>query len=96
MSSRLQQQAVEAGRTLFGLKVALGLATSELRRGEQLHDAGILAHADFDRLPSAQLIAVEAVAAEQSDLANLQAQAVDASHGLLSEAGDASDVSYSR
>jgi multidrug resistance efflux pump len=96
VSSRLQQQAVEAGRTLSGLKVALGLATSELRRGEQLHDAGILANADFDRLRSAQLIAVEAVAAEQSNLTNLDAQAVDASHGLLSEAGDASDVSYSR
>jgi multidrug resistance efflux pump len=96
VSSRLQQQAVEAGRTLSGLKVALGLATSELRRGEQLHDAGILANADFDRLRSAQLIAAEAVAAEQSDVTNLRAQAVDASHGLLSEAGDASDVSYSR
>lgn len=96
VSSRLQQQAVEAGRTLSGLKVALGLATTELRRGEQLHDAGILADADFDRLRSAQLIAVDAVAAEQSNLTNLRAQAVDASHGLLSEAGDASDVSYSR
>jgi multidrug resistance efflux pump len=96
VSARLQQQAVEAGRTLSGLKVALGLATSELRRGEQLHDAGILADADFDRLRSAQLIAGEAVAAEQANLTNLHAQASDASHGLLSEAGDASDVSYSR
>lgn len=96
VATRLQQQSVEASRTLSGLKLALALAATELRRGEQLHDAGILADADFDRLRSAQLIAVEAVAAQQSNLTNLRAQAVDASHGLLSEAGDASDVSYSR
>lgn len=96
VSSRLQQQAVTEGRTLSGLKVALGLANTELRRGQQLHDAGILADADLDRLRSSQLIAAEAVGAEQANIANLQAQASDASGGLLSEAGDASDVSYSR
>lgn len=96
VSSRLQQQAVEEGRTLSGLKVALGLANTELRRGEQLHDAGILADAELDRLRSVQLIAAEAVGAEQVNIANLRAQAVDAAGGLLSEAGDASDVSYSR
>jgi multidrug resistance efflux pump len=96
VSSRLQQQAIEAGRTLSGLKVALGLANSEFRRGEQLHDAGILADADFDRLHSAQLIAVEVVAAQESNLINLRGQATDASNGLLSESGDTSDVSYSR
>jgi multidrug resistance efflux pump len=96
VSERLQQQAVEASRTLSGLRVALELATSELRRGEQLHDAGILADADFDRLRSSQLIAAETVAAQESNLTNLHALATDASNGLLSESGDTSDVSYSR
>jgi multidrug resistance efflux pump len=96
VSSRLKQQAIEATRTLSGQKLALVLATTELRRGEQLHAAGILANSEFDRIRSAQLIAVEVVAAQQSTLTNIGAQAADAAHGLLSEPGAVSDVSYSR
>jgi multidrug resistance efflux pump len=96
VSSRLKQQAIEATRTLSGQKLALVLATTELGRGEQLHTAGILANSEFDRIRSAQLIAIEVVAAQQSTLTNIRAQAADATHGLLSEPGAVSDVSYSR
>ena len=96
VGARLEEQATAAARTLSGLRLAVVEATIEFRRGEQLHDAGIISDAAFDRVRSVQLIAVEAVAAQQSTLASLRSQATDAAHGILAEPGDASDVSYSR
>jgi multidrug resistance efflux pump len=96
VASRLNQQSVEAERTLSGLQLALVEATTELRRAKQLLDNGILAKSEFDRISSAQAIAVEVVAAQQSNLTNIRAQATDATHGLLSEPGAVGDVSYSR
>jgi multidrug resistance efflux pump len=96
VASRLKQQSVEAERTLSGLQLALVEATTELRRAEQLLDNGILARSEFDRIRSVQAIAVEVVAAQQSHFTIIRDAAIDATHGLFSEPGAVSDVSYSR
>jgi len=96
VAARLREQTVEAEHTLSGLQLALTQSTAELRRAEQLHTAGIVSNADFDRTRSAQLIAAEAVATQQSHVKTMRGQAADAGRGVLSEAGAASDVSYSR
>ena len=96
VASRLDQQAAAATRTLSGLQQALAEAAIELRRGQQLHDAGIIADAALDKLRSAHLIAVEQVAAQQSTLASIRSQASNATRGILTEPGDASDIAYSR
>lgn len=96
VAARLGQQAQAADQTLSGLKFALDEANIELRRADGLHAAGIVSDADLDRKRAAQLVAKQAVEAQQTSVASYRAQSVDAARGLLAEPGDASDVSYSR
>lgn len=96
VASRLGEQAAAAAETLSGLRFASAEAKIELHRGEQLHGAGIISDASLDKLRSLQLVASQAVAAQQATLAGLRGETYDAAHGMLTEPGDASDVSYSR
>lgn len=96
VASRLSQQSTAASQTLLGLQQALAEANIEFHRGEQLHLAGIISDAVYDKLLSEQRIASQTLAAQQAVLASLQSETVDAMHGILTEPGDASDVSYSR
>jgi biotin carboxyl carrier protein len=81
---------------MAALEQASAEASLEFRRGEQLHNAGIIADAVLDKLRSDQKIAAESVQAQRSVLAALRAEGEDAVRGILAEPGDASDVSYSR
>lgn len=96
VGARLSQQAAEAERVLSAREIALRQANVELGRSRQLHDAGVVSNAEFDKLVFAQQIAVEQVAAQQAEVSSARAQVRAASHGTLSEAGAGGDVSYSR
>lgn len=96
VSGRLQIAISEAEHVLEARRLALQEANIELDRGKKLHDAGILATADYDRLLSAQEIADREYAAQQANLDAIRSQAEAAQHGLLTEPGTNNDVSYSR
>lgn len=96
VAARLYEQAQAADQTLAGLRFALNEANIELRRTDGLHTEGIVSDADLDLARAKQLVAKQAVEAQQTAVANYRAQSADAAHGLLAEPGDASDVSYSR
>ncbi len=96
IASRLDAQVSEASRMLRGDELALEQADIDLDRGRKLHDAGIIASADFDRLVSARRIAVERAGAQKEQVQRLRVQSVDAARGLYSEPGASTDVAYSR
>lgn len=93
---RLKLALAENERLLEASKLALQEATIELNRGRQLHDAGILASADYDKLVTAQHIADQEYAAQQANLASVRTQEKAAARGILTEPGQNNDVSYSR
>src|ERR1035441_113786 len=96
VSERLNHQIIEAERLLAVRQLALDQANTEANRARQLHDLGVIASADFEKLLSAKHIAAEELAAQQAELESVRAQALAASHGVLTEPGTSSDVSYSQ
>ncbi len=96
VASRLRLQTDEASRVLAARQLALNQANIELARGHSLHDAGILATAEFDRLVSSQLIATEQVRAQEAEVASLRGESESAARGMFSGPGLATDVVYSR
>jgi multidrug resistance efflux pump len=95
VSARLQHQITESERLLEAKQIALKQASSDLDRARQLHEAGILAQAEVDKLQFQQQIAVQEVAAQEADLEAVRVEAESAAKGLLSEPG-LNDVTYSR
>ena len=93
--SRLEQQVAGAQRVLAADRLAELEARTEMERGRQLHEQGILATAEFDKLLSAQRIAVERTGAEEAELRGIQAQAAAAGHGVLADPAANTDVAYS-
>ena len=96
VTARLVLTADEQQSTLAATEATLHQAQTELYRGRQLHDAGILPTADFDKLVSTAHIAEHQLEASRSSLASLHAQTDSARRGLLSEPGTNNDVAYSR
>ena len=86
----------ESSATLEGADSAHHQALTQLTRGRQLHDAGILATAAYDQLVSTEAITRSQLAAQHSALASLRTQREAAAHGMLSEPGTNNDVGYSR
>lgn len=95
-ASRLDAQASEASRILRSDEVALKQANTDLDRGRKLHDAGIIPSAEFEKLVSAQSIAIEQAGAQKNQVERLRKQSSDAGRGLYSEPGAGTDVAYSR
>ena len=93
---RLDAQVSEASRILRSDQVVLKQADIDLDRGRKLHDAGIIASADFDKLVSVQQIAREQASAQKDQVQRLRVQSADAARGLYSEPGAGTDVAYSR
>ncbi len=96
VTARLSLAVAEAGSTLEAADAQWQQAQTELTRGHQLHDAGILPTADFDKLVSNEAIAHHKIEAQRSSLASLRAQTEAARGGLLAEPGTNNDVAYSR
>lgn len=96
IASRLEQQSRSAAKMASSMQFTLAEANIELHRGEQLHRAGIISDARLDTLRSVQLVASETLDAQLATLASLRGEAANAVLGILTEPGDASDVSYSR
>ena len=95
VADRLVHATAEAKSTLLGREQALAQARRDLQRGTALHDAGIIPHAEYDRLVTAESIAARNVEAEREAVVSLESQRSAASHGLLSEPGTNNDVAYS-
>jgi len=93
---RLQGQKAEAERLLSARVAELKEARRELDRGTQLHDAGIVADADIEKLQSQYAVANDNEAAQRAAVDTLQAEIQAAEEGVLSEPGVNNDVSYSR
>jgi multidrug resistance efflux pump len=96
VSARLQGQRAEAQRLLAERTADLEESGRELERGRQLHDAGILADSEFEKLRSRNQVAAAAAAAQQAAIATLESELRSASAGVLSEPGINNDVPYSR
>ena len=96
ITDRFRLQTAAEQRLLDAAQIALHQVSIDLGRGRQLHEAGILSSADFDKLTSQQAIAAQQAAAQQQQLDVLLSEASAASHGLLTEPGTNSDVAYSR
>jgi multidrug resistance efflux pump len=96
VGTRLDQQITAADRTLAALKKSLNEANIEYGRGRELHNAGIMSNADFDKLSSTREVLTEEVAAQQAAVHSAQSQASSATKGILTEPGTNSDVAYSR
>jgi multidrug resistance efflux pump len=96
VSTRMQGQKAEAQRLLAERVADLDEAGRELDRGKQLHDAGILADSEYDKLRSRNQIAAAAEAAQQAAVATLDSELRSAAAGVLSEPGINNDVPYSR
>ena len=96
VAARLEQQIVQAGRLLAARQAAVRQAVADLERGHQLHLAGILADAEFEKLQTVRDVAVQEEAAQEADIATLRLEAASARKGLLSEPGVNNDVAYSR
>jgi multidrug resistance efflux pump len=93
---RLRAQQAEAER-LLAARIADQLETRrQMDRGRQLHTAGILADAEFERLQSANAVSIAEEAAQRAAVATLQTEAMNADEGILTEPGNNSDVPYSR
>lgn len=95
ITTRLDQQTVEADRTLAALKASLQEAKVELGRGRSLHSDGILSNSDYDKQVSTERVLEEEVSAQEAALASTRTQAAAARHGILSEPGTNNDVAYS-
>ncbi len=95
VADRLVHAVAEAKSTLAGREQALAQARRDLQRGTSLHDAGIIPHAEFDRLVTTESIAQRNVEAEREAVISLQSQQASAAQGLLSEPGTNNDVAYS-
>ncbi len=96
VASRLGLQVAEASRVLAARQLAFKQADLELARSRSLHDAGILATADFDKVLSSELIAAEQVKAQEAEVESLRGEAGSAARGMFSGPGLATDVVYSR
>ena len=96
VAARLQLAVAEAQQTLGARQAAHAAAESELHRGRELHNAGIIAAADFDRLVAAEAITRDEQNAQGEAVNSLRAQLSAAGHGLMSEPGTNNDVAYSR
>jgi multidrug resistance efflux pump len=96
VSSRLNGQKAEAERLLRARAAELNEARRELDRGTQLHDAGILANSEFEKLQSQVTVAAENEGAQRAAVNTLQGEIQAAEEGTFSEPGMNSDVSYSR
>ena len=96
VSVRLRHAVDEAQSTQAARDVELAQAQRDLQRGASLHNDGIIAHADFERLVTAETVARRNGEAQQAAVVSLQSQHAAALHGLLSETGTNSDVAYSR
>ena len=96
VSQRLVLAVAESSSSLDAADSTHHQAMTELTRGRQLHDAGILPTAAYDQLVSTEAIARHQLAAQRSAVASLRTQSEAAGHGLLSEPGTNNDVAYSR
>jgi multidrug resistance efflux pump len=96
VSIRLAHAVDEAKSTQAALEVQLAQAQRDLQRGTSLHNDGIIAPADYERLVTAETVAKRNAEAQNAAVVSLQAQHVSAMHGLLSEPGTNNDVAYSR
>ena len=96
ISDRIQAQVNSASGSLAAHELLREQASIELERGRRLHDAGIIASADFDRLSSAHRVAAEQVSVSTADLATLHKELASARNGILTDVGAAADVTYSR
>jgi multidrug resistance efflux pump len=96
VSERLNHQIIEAEHLLSVRQLALDQANTEASRARQLRDLGVVASADFEKLLSTQRIAAQELAGQQAELESVRSQALAASHGVLTEPGTSSDVSYSQ
>jgi multidrug resistance efflux pump len=96
VNQRMGEQTVASERSLGALMQSLNQATADLRRGEKLHQAGIMADADYEKLISNQAVLSEEVAEARAALATARTEAAAANRGILSEPGTNNDVAYSQ
>ena len=96
VSLRLGLSVQQAESMLAAAETTHHQAATELERGRQLHDAGILATASYDQLVSTEAVTRHVVEAERLALASLRGQSAAAGRGLLAEPGINNDVAYSR
>ena len=96
VSTRLANAVNEARSTLSAREAELAQAERDLQRGTSLHDQGIIAHAEYERLVTARTVAARNHEAQRAAVVSLEAQHAAAVHGLLSEPGTNNDVAYSR
>jgi multidrug resistance efflux pump len=94
VAARLRLSAIECRRLLAAKSAARHQAFIELNRGRSLHDSGIIADAEIDRLQTQYEVAVHEEEAQRADLAVLRAEEESAKKGILIEPG-ITDVSYS-
>ncbi len=96
VTSRLTLSVVESESTQYAAEAAWHQAQTELFRARQLHTAGILSNADYDRTSATESIARRTLEAQHAALRSLESQRLAAQHGLLAEPGTNNDVAYSR
>lgn len=94
-SERLEHQISDASHTLSARQIAFQQADTELARGRELHNAGIIANAVFEQLESNQRVLAEEASAQRATVGSLKTQATAMRHGMLSEPGTNNDVAYS-
>lgn len=93
---RFDQEAAGAARKVSASGLALDQGNRELKRARELHVAGIMADAEFERISSSAGVLSEQKAAQEAALAALRGESAATLQGLLTEPGTNNDVSYSR
>ena len=96
VTARLSLTVAEAESMQSSREAQWRESAHELFRARQLHTAGILSNADYDKAQSSESIARRDLEAQHAALKSLLTQRASASHGLLSEPGTNNDVAYSR
>lgn len=96
VTNRMNDQIHVAERSLGALKNSLDQSQIDLKRGAGLHDAGIMADADYEKLLLNRNVLAEQVKEAEADLAVNNTEAYAAGHGILSEPGTNNDVAYSQ
>lgn len=96
VNHRMSDQMHVTERALGALKNSLAQAEVDLKRGEGLHDAGIMADADYEKLLLNRNVLAEQEKEAEADLAVNTSEATAARRGILSEPGTNNDVAYSQ